>query len=268
MEEENMGFSNTYFISHGSPFIVVEDIPAANFLRNWSKIEPKKPKAILIISAHWETSEPTVNVVTRNSTIYDFYGFPTQLYQMSYDAPGAPELGKRVKELLMKAGFKTVLEDPRRGLDHGAWMPLSLMYPDAGIPVCQLSVQTHKNGAHHYMMGRALAPLRAEGVLIIGSGSATHNLMTLRDPSALPPARAKAFDGWLTEALINGRYDEVNNFEEKAPYARQAHPEPDHFYPLHVALGAAGEGATAELMHTSWSLDSLSYSSYVFNSAK
>eukprot|EP01018_Ginkgo_biloba_P039173 Gb_28946 [translate_table: standard] len=261
-------FMDTYFISHGSPMLAVDDIPAKHFLENWSKIVPQKPKAILIISGHWETSEPAVNVVSRNSSIYDYYGFPSELYQLQYDAPGAPDLAKRVKELLLTSGFKTVEEDPRRGLDHGAWMPLSLMYPDADIPVCQLSIQTNKTGDHHYRMGLALAPLKSEGILIIGSGSATHNLMALRSSTALPPSRALAFDNWLTESLINGRYDEVNNFQEKAPYAIQAHPHPDHFYPLNVALGAAGEGATAELIHTSWSRDTLSYSSYVFRPTK
>jgi len=261
-----MRIMDTYFISHGSPTLAIEELPARHFLLDWGKILADKPKAILVISGHWDTSVPCVNVVSRNSTIYDFYGFPREMYQLQYNAPGAPDLAKRVKELLINSGFKTVREDSSRGLDHGAWVPLSLMYPKADIPVCQLSVQSNQNGEHHYKMGKALAPLKSEGVLIIGSGSATHNLRALRSNGSSPAPWAEAFDNWLTEALINGRHDEINNFQEKAPSASMAHPYPDHFYPLHVALGAAGEGAKAELIHNSWSNGSLSYSSYSFKS--
>ncbi|RVX09547.1 4,5-DOPA dioxygenase extradiol [Vitis vinifera] len=191
-----------------------------------------------------ETHEPTVNVVPQNDTIYDFYGFPKSMYKLKYPAPGAPELAKRVKELLMASNFKSVKEDKKRGLDHGAWVPLMLMYPEADIPVCQLSVQTNRDGSYHYNMGRALAPLREEGVLIIGSGSATHNLRALNP-------------------IVN-RYEDINHYEEKAPHAREAHPWPEHFYPLHVAMGAAGENAKAKLIHHSWSLGTLSYASYQF----
>jgi len=261
-----MRVMDTYFISHGSPTLAIEDLPARRFLLDWGKILAEKPKAILVISGHWDTSVPSVNVVSRNSAIYDFYGFPREMYKLQYNAPGAPDLAKRVKELLINSGFKTVKEDSSRGLDHGAWVPLSLMYPKADIPVCQLSIQSNQNGEHHYKMGKALAPLKSEGVLIIGSGSATHNLRALRFDGSSPAPWAQAFDNWLTEALINGRHDEINNFQQKAPSASMAHPHPDHFYPLHVALGAAGEGTKAELMHNSWSHGTLSYSSYSFRS--
>lgn len=256
----------TYFISHGSPTLAIEDLPARHFLLDWEKIHPQKPKAILVISGHWDTSVPSVNVVSKNNTIYDFYGFPEEMYKIKYNAPGAPGLAKRVKELLINSGFKTVKEDPSRGLDHGAWVPLSLMYPKADVPVCQLSVQSRQNGEHHYKMGQALAPLKSEDVLILGSGSATHNLRALAFDGSKPAPWAHEFDSWLTEALVNGRHDEVNRFQEKAPSARMAHPYPDHFYPLNVALGAAGEGTKAELIHNSWSHGTLSYSSYVFKS--
>ncbi|GLJ17023.1 hypothetical protein SUGI_0294550 [Cryptomeria japonica] len=266
-QQMQMAMMDTYFISHGSPTLAIEDIPARQFLLNWEKELPHKPKAILVISAHWDTSLPSVNIVPRNSTIHDFYGFPEEMYKLQYNAPGAPDLAKRVKELLINSGFKTIKEDPSRGLDHGAWVPLSLMYPTADIPVCQLSVQSRQNGEYHYRMGQALAPLKSDGVLIIGSGSATHNLRALDFRNPIQPAPwAEAFDSWLMEALVSGRHDEVNRFQEKAPNARMAHPYPDHFYPLNVALGAAGEGAKAELLHNSWSLGTLSYSSYAFRS--
>ncbi|GLJ17026.1 hypothetical protein SUGI_0294590 [Cryptomeria japonica] len=263
-----MPMMNTYFISHGSPTLAIEDLPARHFLLNWDKVLQQKPKAILVISGHWDTSVPTVNTVSRNSTIYDFYGFPQEMYELQYNAPGAPDLAKRVKELLINSGFKTVKEDAKRGLDHGAWVPLSLMYPNADIPVCQLSVQSKQSGEHHYKMGQALAPLKSEGVLIMGSGSATHNLRALAFNGKGPASWAQAFDNWLTESLVNGRHDEVNHFEEKAPCARMAHPYPDHFFPLHVALGAAGERAKAELIHNSWSHGTLSYSSYAFSTVQ
>ena len=197
--------------------------------------------------------------------------------------------------------MKRVDEDKNRGLDHGAWVPLMLMYPEADIPVCQLSVQSSQSGTYHYNMGKALAPLKDEGVLIIGSGSATHNLRKLdfniTNGSAVP--WALAFDHWLRDSLLQGRYKlqlqiyiyiyiyflvsvtriidctyyvcyrygDVNEWEEKAPNAKMAHPWPEHFYPLHVAMGAAGGDAKAEQIHTSWQLGTLSYSSYSFTSS-
>ena len=261
--------NQTFFLSHGSPTLSIDDsLEARHFFKSWTdKVLPQKPKSILIISAHWDTKVPTVNTVLRNSTIHDFYGFPDPMYKLKYEAPGAIELGKRVKELLMgEGGMKCVDEDKKRGLDHGAWVPLMLMYPEADIPVCQLSVQSSQNGTYHYNMGKALAPLKDEGVLIIGSGSATHNLRKLdfniTNGSAVP--WALDFDHWLRDSLLQGRYGDVNDWEEKAPNAKTAHPWPEHFYPLHVALGAAGGDAKAEQIHTSWQLGTLSYSSYSF----
>ncbi|CAM0883911.1 unnamed protein product [Alopecurus aequalis] len=141
-----------------------------------------------------------------------------------------------------------------------------LMYPQADIPVCQLSVQTSRDGTYHYNLGKALAPLRAEGVLILGSGSATHNIskMEIKNHSAPVPQWASDFDTWLTDSLLDGRYDDVNHYDEKAPYGKVAHPTPEHFYPLHIALGAAGDDSKAELIHSSWTDASHSYSSYRF----
>lgn len=257
---------DTFYISHGSPTLSIdESLEARHFLKSWKeKVWTERPKSILVISGHWETSEPTVNVVQHNETIYDFYGFPKPMYQLKYPAPGAPELAKRVKELLVESGFRRVNEDKKRGLDHGAWVPLMLMYPEADIPVCQLSIQMDKDGTYHYNLGRALAPLKEEGVLIVGSGSTTHNLRSLRMENETVAKWAFEFDDWLKEALFNRRYEDVNQFDKKAPHAKMAHPWPDHFYPLHVAMGAAGEKAKAKLIHHSWSLGTLSYASYQF----
>lgn len=224
------------------------------------------PKAILMVSAHWDTDAPTVNLVHgANDTIYDFYGFPSKMYQLKYPAPGAPDLAQRVKGLLKNSGFGPVKEDKSRGLDHGAWVPLMLMYPEANIPVCQLSVQSSKGAEYHYNLGKALGPLRDDGVLIIGSGNATHNLRSMA-PDGGPIAKwASDFDTWLKESVINGRYDDLNNYEKKAPSAKKAHPWPDHLFPLHVALGAAGEGSKGELIHHSWTNGTISYASYRFH---
>ncbi|KAK4490503.1 hypothetical protein RD792_001183 [Penstemon davidsonii] len=259
--------NETFYISHGSPMLSVDDsLPARPFLKSFQqRVLSQKPNSILIVSAHWETSDPAVNAVTGPSdTIYDFYNFPKHLYQLKYPAPGAPELANKVKKLLGEAGFKRVHEDKKRGLDHGAWVPLMLMYPEADIPVCQLSVQTNMDATYHYNLGRALAPLKEEGVLIVGSGSATHNLRSMQDSNGGIASWALEFDNWLKDSLLSGRYEDVNEYLEKAPFAKQAHPRPEHFYPLHVAMGAAGVNAKAELIHDSWSNYTLSYASYKF----
>ncbi|KAL5539189.1 hypothetical protein UlMin_044346 [Ulmus minor] len=270
-----MKLQETFFLSHGSPTLSIdESLPARHFLKSWKDtVFPHTPNSILIISGHWETHHPAVNVIAPpkpNDTIYDFYGFPKPMYKLKYPAPGAPHLAKRVKELVLSSGVADrVDEDTKRGLDHGAWVPLMLMYPEANIPVCQLSVQTHKDATYHYNLGKALAPLKDEGVLIIGSGSATHNLRLLKETfnSTTPPSWALEFDTWLKNTLIQGKYEDVNKYEEKAPHGKVAHPWPDHFYPLHVAMGAAGENAGAKLIHHSWSHGALSYASYQFTSA-
>ncbi|KAK3166139.1 hypothetical protein QOZ80_1AG0041930 [Eleusine coracana subsp. coracana] len=260
---------DTFYLSHGSPTLSIDQtIPARRFFESWLPARVagnQTPRAILVVSAHWETATPAVNVIRgSNDTIYDFYGFPKPMYQLKYPAPGAPDLALRTKSLLENAGFGPVQEDRSRGLDHGAWVPLMLMYPDANIPVCQLSVQTDRDGTYHYNLGRALAPLREDGVLILGSGSAVHNLRKMGPSGSPVPQWAAEFDTWLKDSLLSGRYEDVKRYEEKAPHAKVAHPWPDHFYPLHVALGAAGDESKAELIHGSWTNASLSYASYRF----
>ncbi|KAI4351925.1 hypothetical protein L6164_006224 [Bauhinia variegata] len=265
-----MAALDTFYISHGSPMLLIDEShPARHFLQSWQKLYPQRPNYILIISGHWNTAHPSVNVIDRNDTIHDFSGFPKSLYQLKYPAPGAPELAKRVKGLLQASGFDRVDEDKTRGLDHGAWVPAMLMYPEADIPVCQLSVSSKKDGTYHYNLGKALAPLKNEGVLIIGSGSATHNLKTMApkgDPAPVP-LWASEFDTWLKETLLEGRYDDINHYEERSPHAKKAHPWKDHFFPLHVAVGAAGGNPNAKLIHHSWEGGTISYASYQFTAS-
>nr|QED21490.1 DODA [Spergularia marina] len=265
---QEMTIKETFFISHGTPRMTVEESkPARHFFQRWREdVYSKTPKSILIVSAHWETQLPAVTAAVQSDLIYDFYGFPARMYQFKYPALGSPDLAKRVQELLSATGFKSVHMDEKRGLDHGAWVPLMFMYPEADIPVCQLSVQSHLDGKYHFDMGRALAPLKEEGVLIIGSRSATHpSNATSHCNDGVAPWAAE-FDEWLETALTNGRYEDVNNYDTKAPNWKTAHPSPEHFYPLHVAMGAAGENSMAELIHNSWDHGTMSYGSYKFTS--
>ncbi|XAR54842.1 Stizolobate synthase [Bertholletia excelsa] len=261
-----MKVQETFFISHGSPTLSIDDsLEARHFLKSFREtVFSQTPSSILVISGHWDTADPCVNAISGPcDTIHDFYNFPEPMYKLKYPAPGSPELAARVKELLKESGYERVNVDKKRGLDHGAWVPLMLMYPDANIPVCQLSVQSERDASYHFNLGKALAPLKDEGVLIVGSGSATHNLRTLRQVDSVA-SWALDFDSWLKDALLSGRFDDVNAYQEKAPYAKMAHPWPDHFYPLHVAMGAAGDNAKAQLIHNSWDLHTVSYASYKF----
>lgn len=257
------------FVSHGSPMLPLTEAPARQFLIDLGRSLPR-PKAILVISAHWETAEPELNAVAVNDTIYDFYGFPRALYELRYPAPGAPELAEGIAARLKSAGFEASI-DRSRGLDHGAWVPLLLMYPEADIPVLQLSIQTERGPKHHLALGRALAPLRDQGVLIIGSGSFTHNLaeFRIRRPELNAPALpwVDAFADWVHEAAIAGRIEDLLDYRQLAPYARNNHPTEEHFLPLFAALGAAGEGARVERLHNSANYGVLRMDVYAFHAA-
>jgi len=254
------------FVSHGAPTLPFEDVPARDFLRSLG-VRIARPKAILMISAHWETQVPTVNAVTSNATIHDFHGFPAPLYQLAYPAPGSAELAARVVELLGENGL-AARTDSARGLDHGAWVPLMLAYPQADIPVVQLSVQSQLGPGHHLELGRALAPLADEGVLIIASGSLTHNLSELRD--AYPqgePDWVRDFADWMDTALAAGRTCDLLAYRRLAPHAARNHPTEEHILPLFVALGAAGIGASAHQLHRSVTYNILRMDAFVFSPA-
>src|SRR5215204_4492945 len=240
------------FVSHGAPTLAVEENDTTVFLRHLGR-ELGKPEAIVCVSAHWNTSEPTVSAAERPDTIHDFGGFPEELYRIRYPAPGAPAHAARVKKLLDNAGIGCAVS-PDRGLDHGAWVPLRLMYPEADVPVTQLSIQPRLDPRHHFRMGRALAPLRDEGVLLLATGSVTHNLSKLTFSGA-PPDWAREFDEWLFRKITEGEQDELFDYRRLAPYAQVAHPTDEHLLPLFVAQGAGSNGDVAGVgrgLHRGW----------------
>jgi 4,5-DOPA dioxygenase extradiol len=252
------------FLSHGAPTLPLTDTPARAFLSELGGRLPA-PRAILVVSAHWETAVPTVSAVARNDTIHDFHGFPRQLYELRYPAPGAPLVAARVADLLRDAGLDCET-DHNRGLDHGAWVPLLLMYPRADIPVLQLSVQPHRGPRHHLVMGRALAALRQESVLVIGSGSLTHDLSEFRGhgPNDPAPDWVNAFADWFQSRLAAGETDDLLDYRRQAPFAVKNHPSEEHLLPLYVALGAAGEHPHAERLHASSTYSILRMDIYAF----
>jgi 4,5-DOPA dioxygenase extradiol len=245
------------FVSHGSPTLPLTDAPARRFLETLGRdivARHGRPEAILVASAHWETASPQISAPAVHDTIHDFYGFPPALYEMRYPALGAPDLAARAASLLAAAGLPAGI-DPARGLDHGAWVPLRLMFPDADIKVAQLSLQTHLGPAHHLRLGAALAPLRGEGVLILGSGSFTHDLSEFRNYrgvlNAAEPAWVTNFAAWFDAALAERRIEDLVGYRRLAPFAVKNHPTDEHLLPLYVAMGAGGEGASATHLHAS-----------------
>jgi 4,5-DOPA dioxygenase extradiol len=254
----------TVFLSHGSPMLALTDCPARDFLRGLGK-QLGQPSAILVASAHWEMRVPVFSSHTPNTTIHDFSGFPPALYDLRYEPPGAPAIAKKAADLLSKAGWQTAL-DGSRGLDHGAWVPLMLMYPEANIPVLQVSVESLSDPAYHLRLGRLLEELREEDVLIVGSGSFTHNLARMRRDGmeASQPPDVAAFADWFDAAITGKREDDLLNYRSLAPYAAEQHPTEEHLLPLYVALGAAGEKPTAERLHSSAMYSSLRMDAYAF----
>jgi 4,5-DOPA dioxygenase extradiol len=249
------------FLSHGSPMLVFEDIPARHFIAGLARTI-ERPQAILCISAHWETERPTVSAATAPETIHDFYGFPDELYRLRYPAPGAPALAGRVVELLDEAGIDGAI-DPGRGLDHGAWNPLLLIYPQADLPVAQLSIQAHLDPAHHAKIGRALQPLRREGVLVLASGGAVHNLRQFHIDREQPAPWAVSFEEWLAGRIVAGDEEALVTYREDRPDGRLAHPRDEHLLPLFVALGAGG-GVAGRPLHRSFAHGSLSMAAFTW----
>lgn len=236
------------FVPHGGgpwPFVEMGFDPddvrnLASYLRSVRDVPPTPPRALLVISAHWEAPVPTVQTNPHPPMFYDYYGFPPDAYTLSWPAPGDPVLAARVRELLGAAGFPTA-SDPDRGYDHGTFVPLKVTWPDAEIPTVQLSLRAGLDPAEHLAMGRALAPLRDEGVFLVGSGMTFHNLRAFRDPRSIPVS--ETFDAWLREAATaepEERDRQLTRWAE-APAARMAHPREEHLIPLMVIAGAAGE---------------------------
>ncbi len=256
----------TYFISHGGgpwPWV-----PA--WRRRFRKLETSlvripgematKPRAVLVVSGHWEEHEFAVMSASQPGMVYDYHGFPAETYRIVYPAPGAPEIAARTAELIHKAGLPTRL-DERRGFDHGAFVPLFIMFEEAKTPVFQLSLKSGYDPLQHVELGRALAPLRAEGVLIIGSGLSYHNL-DLFGPGASQPS--KAFDDWLADVMASPPVRRTSSVLawETAPFARVCHPKEDHLAPLFVALGAAEDERARRVYHEEGLYGGVTASSY------
>ncbi|PTD16794.1 DODA-type extradiol aromatic ring-opening family dioxygenase [Sphingomonas fennica] len=245
------------FVSHGAPSMMLEPSPTRAFLQTLPALLPTRPKAILIVSAHWQAPVSMLNGLGAHRTIHDFGGFPEALYAMHYPAPGAPGLVERARVLLGEQGVQVVV-DAQRGLDHGAWVPLLLGWPAADIPVAQLALVAGAGAGVHMALGRALAPLRREGVLVIGSGSFTHNLREWMvgagrgaGVSSPSPGWVAEFADWMHEHLDRADLAALGDYRERAPFARRNHPTDEHLMPLFVALGAAGERPTAIRLHQS-----------------
>jgi 4,5-DOPA dioxygenase extradiol len=237
------------FISHGSPELAVRTTPTHTFLKRYAGALPI-PRAILIVSAHWETSAPTVSTGTAPSTVFDFRGFDSRLRDIDYNAPGAPDVARQAQALLSAAGFD-VAADASHGWDHGVWVPLHLLYPARNIPVAQVSIQPNASPNHHARLGRALRALRDDGVLIIASGAMTHNLAAFvgQPVDAAAPAWVTDFTAWMAQALLSGDREAALSYREAAPFAVENHPEAEHILPLFVALGASPEGERVERVH-------------------
>ncbi len=254
----------TLFVSHGAPTLALETTGTAAFFAGLGQQLPR-PKAIVCVSAHWESDIVRVGASPAPETVHDFYGFPAPLYALRYPAPGEPALARRIVERLVEAGFSAELA-PQRGLDHGVWVPLSLMYPAADIPVVPVSLQTGQGPAHHLALGRALRGLREEDVLILGSGGATHDLGGFgRYAAGAPPADyAAAFDTWLEEVVQGGDETALDGYLAQAPQARRNHPTPEHFLPLSVPMGARLPEETGRRIHDGFTYATLSMAAYLW----
>ncbi|MEI7613494.1 MAG: class III extradiol ring-cleavage dioxygenase [Betaproteobacteria bacterium] len=253
------------FLSHGSPMTALGGDAISAI---WSALARRlpRPTAIVMVSAHWTTRLPMLTGSAHPETIHDFGGFPAELYQIRYPAPGDPSLAQRIKQQLTDAGIATGI-DASRGLDHGAWVPLRMLFPDADIPVVQLSVQPDRCARHHYALGAALAALADENILIIASGHMTHNLRDYLQPSGIRPApESHAFREWTHPRIISGDSEALLDWEQ-APGAKHAHPSVEHFLPLFVALGAAGALHRAEWLGGGWIEESLAADNYLFEAA-
>lgn len=250
------------FISHGAPTYALAPAKAGPQLTALGHAL-QKPRAVLVISPHWTTREAQVGAALHPDTIHDFGGFEDALYQLNYPVRGEPEVAARVRDLLQAKGWKTSL-DERRGLDHGAWVPLRYLFPEADVPTFQLSMPARLDAVSAYQFGEALADLAEEGVLVIGSGSLTHNLYEFRSANGAEPAYARDFVEWVREAVVSGDHARLQTALELAPHAKRAHPTPEHFLPLLIAAGAARRAGSVEVLDGGFAHGVLSMESYVF----
>ena len=263
----NLQHQPSLFVPHGAPTFALDPGAAGAALSRRAAQLPR-PRAIVAVSAHWETAVPTVGLASRLETIHDFSGFPAELYAIRYPATGCPEAAREVAQALRDAGLPVEF-DAGRGLDHGAWVPLRLMFPDADVPVVPLSIQPRLGPAHALRVGRALAPLRERGLLVVGSGNLTHNLhdyFTALRGGEMPPY-VREFADWMRDRLEAGDVAAVVDYRRAAPSAARAHPSEEHLLPLHVALGAAGEPYSVERFHAGIDDYVLAMDAYTFDDA-
>jgi len=251
------------FISHGSPMHALQPGPAGEAWKALGRRLPR-PKAILIASAHWETNLPMLTGSEKPETIHDFYNFPEPLYRLRYPSPGAPEVARRAQALLKDAGITAGI-DGCRGLDHGAWSPLLYMYPDADIPVVQISVQPELGPRHHVAVGNSLRSLSNEGVLIIGSGHMTHNLRDWSRGQGAPAPYAREFQAWVFDKLKEKDVASLVDYRSRSQHGVRAHPTDEHFLPLFFALGAASGKAKPERVYDAIDSGVLAMDAYVFS---
>lgn len=251
-----------FFISHGAPTFALDPGQLGTNLRALGQ-QLAGVKAVLVVSPHWQTRDLQVLTTPRPETVHDFGGFAAALYQLQYPAPGHPELALEALQLLTQAGW-AVTADAHRGLDHGAWVPLWHLLPKADIPVFQVSLPHTLDAARALALGRALAPMRDRGVMIVGSGSLTHNLYDLLPPAAPALAYAVEFAHWIRQAVTRADIDAMLDYRRLAPYAERAHPTQEHFLPLLVALGASVEAEAAQVIVGGITYGVLSMESYVW----
>lgn len=250
------------FLAHGSPMLAIEDTDYTRFLGNLGK--QLKPKAIVIFTAHWETEKLTISAIDETyDTIYDFYGFPNELYEIKYPAKGSKQLAAMLMNQFENGGISAKL-DTSRGLDHGSWTLLYKMYPLADIPVIQISVNPFLSPEKQYQLGKIIRNLREKDILIIGSGVTVHNLRILNWGQTEPEQWAVDFDDWLIDKIEKRDLNSLFHYEKLAPHAKLAVPRPEHFVPLFIAMGSSDDMHEAKVIHRSYDLGTLSYLCYQF----
>ncbi len=257
-----MSQAPVFFISHGAPTFALEPGLLGPQLKMLGA-QLTQVNAVLVVSPHWQTRDVRVATTPKPETVHDFGGFPAELYTLQYPARGQPERANAAANLLTTAGFATGL-DERRGLDHGAWVPLYHLLPHADVPIFQVSMPLSLTTAQAVDMGRALAPLRAQGVVIVASGSMTHNLYEIRQPDAKPEAYAQEFASWVRTAVLAHAVKPLINYRTEAPHATRAHPTEEHFLPLLVALGALQAGDSVQVLDGGITHGVLSMESYAW----
>lgn len=255
------------FVSHGAPMFAIEPGLAGKHLAELGR-ELSRPDAIVVLSPHWTTrGQVSVTASTAPSTIHDFGGFPDALYQIQYPAPGAPALAAQIVDMLKASGWQSSL-DATRGLDHGAWVPLLYLAPEADIPIVQVSMPTSLDTRQAWQLGQALRPLRDINVLIVASGSLTHNLYEFRGATTHGAQYVEDFAAWTAKTLASGNVDQLLDYKQYAPWAERAHPTDEHYLPLFIALGAAGEHYETRVIEGGITYGILAMDSYLFTPAQ